>query len=164
MPILKIVPGAYTNEDALERTIRYYIFRKALIIGGLAVNPQHAVEQMREVKKAWNKLGGKQLHHFVLTFSDVETKKIASVKKVVPLSYAICEYFCNDFQIVFGVHYHNGCYHVHFSFNSVSFRSGVKYVQRNVEDCVLRDFIRDIYIPATLRDILPIRKFPVYYY
>lgn len=35
MAALKIVPGKYLNHDALERLIHGYVFRKALLKGGV---------------------------------------------------------------------------------------------------------------------------------
>lgn len=75
MPILKVVPGSYSNKDALHLLIEEYIYPKALLIGGLAVDPAHAVEQMQVTKAVWNKTDGKQLRHFIVSFSSYESEK-----------------------------------------------------------------------------------------
>lgn len=70
MSILKIASGLYVNNDALEREIQHYVFPKAIAKGGCAVDPEYAVPQMKMVKELWGQTDGKQLHHFVLIFSD----------------------------------------------------------------------------------------------
>lgn len=163
MSNIKVVPGRYVNQDALECLIAGYIFPKAFIIGGLAVDPQIAVEQMKLVKDAWNKRGGKQLHHFILNFSPWESSKITNHKKLEQLAYKVCEHFADEYQIVFGIH-DNGHIHIHFVMNSVSYLTGGKFIHRNSDDFVLADCIRDFYIPETLGHPFPISKIPVYYY
>ena len=51
MPCLKIVPDSYVNSDALDCLVHKYIYPKSHTIGGLSVDPAHAAEQMKLVKK-----------------------------------------------------------------------------------------------------------------
>ena len=76
MSILKIVPEPYLNHDALEKEIQGYVFRKALLIGGMSVDPLHAAEQMHLVKSLWFQTDGCQLRHFILIFNDRECDHI----------------------------------------------------------------------------------------
>ena len=163
MPNLKIVPGDYVNPDALDREIKGYVIPKAFLVGGLAVDPNTAVEQMKLIKMVWNQTGGKQLYHFVLNFSPWESSQITNLQKLVALGYKICEHFSDEYQIVFGLH-DNGHIHIHFVMNSVSYRTGKKFTHRNTDDFFLADCIRDFYIPSTLGHLFPISKIPVYYY
>lgn len=163
MANLKIVSRAYINQDALDREITGYIYPKAFLIGGLAVNPNAAVEQMKLIKQIWNQTGGKQLHHFILNFSPWESSRITSEKKLEALGYKICDHFADDYQIVFGIH-DDGHLHIHFVLNSVSYRTGKKFTHKNTDDYFLADCIRDFYIPSTLGCPFPIQKIPVFYH
>lgn len=162
MPNIKIAPGDYLNGDALEREIYGYVYPQAFIIGGLAVDPNFAVEQMRMIKEVWNQTAGKQLHHFILSFSPWESSKITDVRKLEKLAYSVCEYFADTNQIVFGIH-DNGRLHVHFVINSVNYLTGKKFTHNNSDDDALAEYIRCFCIPKTLGNIFPIKKIQVYY-
>ena len=162
MPIFKVAQGSYTNEDALQQLIDGFIYPKSLLIGGLAVDPIHATEQMLLAKSVWNKTGGKQLRHFILAFSEYESEKIGSAQRLLPLAYSICEYYAYEYQIVFGIH-DNGCYHIHFCQNSLNYRNGKKYACSNEDDYILANLISTIYIPATLGKHIRVGKIPVFY-
>ncbi len=54
MAVLKIVPGEYVNQDALERLIHGYVFHKSLLFGGCGINPRKVAEQMHIAKQYWN--------------------------------------------------------------------------------------------------------------
>lgn len=163
MPNIKIPHGPYLNEDALEREINGYVYPKSFIRGGLAVDPNYAVEQMRMMKEVWNQTGGKQLHHFILNFSPWESAKITNMGALKQLGYKVCEFFAEQHQIVFGVH-DNGHLHIHFVLNSVNYRTGQKFVHRNGDDLFLADLIKNSYIPSTLGYPFPIRKIEILYH
>lgn len=162
MPILKVVPGSYSNKDVLHLLIEEYIYPKALLIGGLAVDPAHAVEQMQVTKAVWNKTDGKQLRHFIVSFSSYESEKIQHAKELNSLAYSICNYYAYEYQIVFGIH-DNGHYHIHFCQNTVNYMTGKKYAQSNNDDYILSDMISKIYLPNTLGHKFRCEKIPVYY-
>ncbi len=132
MPCLKIVPEAYVNCDALGTLVHGYIFPKSKIYGGLSVDPAHAAEQMQLVKALWMKESGRQLLHFIVSFSTWESDRIKSAEELIPLAYEVCQYYAADFQIVFGIHLgRSGLWHVHFVVNSVSFTTGKRILDRN---------------------------------
>lgn len=163
MPNIKIVPGEYLNENVVECLTVKYIYPKAVAIGGLAVDPQNVVEQMQMVKEAWHQTEGKQVYHFILNFTPLESERITSLGAVVQLAYKICEYFADEYQIVFGVH-DSGHLHIHFAMNTVNYRTGKKYTHGNVDDYVLADLIKTLYLPDVLGDVLRVKKIPVYYH
>ena len=164
MSIIKIAKGDYMNEDALERVITHYVYPPALVIGGLGVDPHHAVEQMKMAKEMWGQTGGKQLHHFILRFSDWESSRLEnSIKKIEELAYRICELFSHEHQIVFGIH-DDGAIHVHFVLNSVNYRTGHKFVHKNRDDYFLADYIHDFIFPNTIGSKFSTGRIPVYYY
>ena len=86
MPCLKIVPDSYVNSDALDCLVHKYIYPKSHTIGGLSVDPAHAAEQMKLVKKLWLKEDGCQLLHFILAFNPWESERIKSAGELMPLA------------------------------------------------------------------------------
>ena len=132
MPCLKIVPESYVNSDALDCLVHKYIYPKSHTIGGLSVDPAHAAEQMKLVKKLWLKEDGCQLLHFILAFNPWESERIKSAGELMPLAYAVCGYFVIDFQVIFGIHFgKTGLWHIHFVVNSVSFATGERLLRKN---------------------------------
>ena len=114
MPCLKIVPESYVNSDALDCLVHKYIYPKSHTIGGLSVDPAHAAEQMKLVKKLWLKEDGCQLLHFILAFNPWESERIKSAGELMPLAYEVCGYFAIDFQVIFGIHFgKTGLWHIH---------------------------------------------------
>lgn len=145
MPCIKIVPEAYLNPDALERLIHGYVFPKSRLIGGLSVDPAHAAEQMHLAKWLWLKENGSQLRHFILSFGPWESEQIKSADELMPLAYEICQYFSNDFQVVFGIYLgRTGLWHIHFVVNSVSFVDGKRLSRKNSADHDLRCYVQSL--------------------
>lgn len=143
MAILKIVPGGYMNRDALDRLIQGYIFPKSLQTGGCGVDPNHAAEQMRIVKRYWNQDHGKQLHHFVLCLNASESAQIRSIQDLVIGAYQICHYYSDYYQVIFGIHrpYSSDRWHIHFVVNNTSYMTGERLPEGNIQDYRLRDIV-----------------------
>lgn len=150
MAILKIIPGEYLNPDALEKLIHGYVFRKALRIGGFGVDPECAAEQMHTVKRYWNQTHGKQLHHFVLSFNQWESKEVSSSYQLMLGAYDVCQYYADEYQIVFGLHRPASStnWHIHFVVNNVNFVTGARLPDNIRQDYMLRDYMLACYLPS----------------
>lgn len=149
MAVLKIVPGEYLNPDALERVIHGYVFRKSLHIGGYFVDPQNAAEQMHIVKRYWNQEQGKQLRHFVLGFNSQESASIKNAQELAISAYMVCQYFSEEYQVVFGIHHPNRSnWHVHFVVNNINFVTGKRLPESNRQDYQLRDHMFACCLPT----------------
>ena len=156
MPCLKIVPESYVNSDALDCLVHKYIYPKSHTIGGLSVDPAHAAEQMKLVKKLWLKEDGCQLLHFILAFNPWESERIKSAGELMPLAYEVCGYFAIDFQVIIGIHFgKTGLWHIHFVVNSVSFATGERLLRKNSIYLALK-----YHIQSCLPDG---RSIPIYY-
>ena len=156
MSCLKIVPEPYLNPDALDVLIHHYVFRKAKLIGGLSVDPYHAAEQMHLVKELWGQTGGKQLRHFILSFNDKESSLVFDPSSLLMGSYGVCEYYSNEFQIVFGIH-RGRTWHIHFVMNTVSFLTGKRCPNKESDDIALKHHI------LTMPYFLPTEHIEIYY-
>lgn len=144
MSVLKIVTSPYDSPEAAAALIDY-IYRKASCIGGLAVDPNHAVEQMEMVRQLFNQTTGRQVYHFLVAFDPKESTQIRSAESLVYTAYEICEHFAAEYQIVFGIHRSDNRWHIHFAMNPVSFVTGRKYRADKQADfelgCVVRQTI-----------------------
>ena len=68
MPNILVVRNTYPDLPALKRVLRYV--DKTQFLGGYAVDPDFAFDQMRLVKEAYHKTEGVQLKHFIVSFSN----------------------------------------------------------------------------------------------
>ena len=138
MPVLKIVNG-YDNIDAPEK-LTDYILRKARFYGGCAVDVNHVAEQIHFVKEAWNAVDGRQMYHFIVSFSDKELYTI-DIDDAVELAQSICNYLGKERQIIYGIHLDTDNLHIHFAMNTVSYRDGRRYASNRGNDIKLARFI-----------------------
>lgn len=139
MPILKIKNDSYVGENALENVVNYVL--QADRYGGLAVDPEHAVFQMRLVKQLWSKTDGRQVRHIILSFSKHE---VLDYYDAMRYGYQICQYFGGHFQIVFGLHTNTEHVHLHFALNTVSFVDGSKFSAGPSDYWTLRNYVQSL--------------------
>ena len=125
------------------------------MIGGLSVDPVYAAEQMHLVKDLWFQSGGCQLRHFVICLDERESSHVTSAASLEVGAYDVCEYYAEEYQIVFGIHFNDNRWDIHFVMNNVSFMTGKRYSAKNILDYDLRDHI--------LTCLLPTDRMMVYY-
>lgn len=153
MSCLKIVSEPYLNRDALELLIHGYVFRKAVLIGGAAVDPVHAAEQMHLVKDLWFQNSGRQLKHFVLCFTEQECSHLSGAGSLQIGAYEVCDYFAKEYQIVFGIHQNYNKWHIHFVMNNISFVTGKRYREQRSSDLSLKTHISTCLFPTNRVDV-----------
>lgn len=122
MPRLIILNKPYCDEEALPNVVNYVLGRS--LCGGMAVDPEYAVEQMLLVKRLWYKTAGRQVRHFILSFEEYEA---VTVNKAMEYAGQVARYYGDRFQIVYGLHLNTKHVHVHFAFNTVSYVDGRMY-------------------------------------
>lgn len=140
MPRLTIMNKPYNDEQALANVVSYVM--KSGLRGGVAVDPEHAVEQMMLVKTLWHKTDGRQVRHFFLSFADHEEVEIC---EAMELGYRIAEYYGARFQIVFGLHLDTYHIHLHFAFNTVSYIDGKMYSEGYGDWNRFRDYVQTLF-------------------
>lgn len=132
MPLLKLLNEPYHHPGDLERVIDY-ILRSASLSGGVGVDVDDAVFQMQLVKKFWHKTAGRQVRHFILSFSNTSSESLP-LEDIYDLSLQIAQHYCARYQIVFGIHTNSDHVHVHFALNTVSYIDGKMY-REGYGDC-----------------------------
>lgn len=123
MPNIVIIKNTYPDFAALKNVLDY--IQRSTIIGGYALDPDFAYQQMKMVKTTWQKQSGVQLHHFVITFSHQEAFRI-SVDEVLSLGFQIGQLF-REYQLAYAVHLDASYLHLHCVLNTVNFVDGSKY-------------------------------------
>ena len=82
---------------------------------------------MMTVKKLYNKLTGREKIHFVQSFSP--TDKL-TYEQAHEIGIRMAEYF-KDFQVVIATHIDREHIHNHIVLNTVNYKTGLKFRQRN---------------------------------
>lgn len=163
MPILKPInkPGdlakviKYCNADGIKHNKND---DKGLTLGlNCSCFADYAIKDMQNVKKAYNKIGGRQYQHYVLSFSKDEFKQSNPDDYQHALDYAskLAKKIWGDrFQVFLALHVNSqgakqkyeteesqqGCLHIHIIINSVSYIDGSK-IQSSTDDL---DHYRDL--------------------
>ena len=94
------------------------------LVGGLAVNPFAAAEEMEGITALAGKQKGVHLRHFIISFSPEE---LQSAKTAFNIAKDIAEFYADRHQIVYAVHTNKCHLHIHFIMNTVSYQTGMKY-------------------------------------
>lgn len=123
MPNILIVRNTYPDLPALKRVLRYV--DKTQFLGGYAVDPDFAFDQMCLVKEAYHKTEGVLLKHFIVSFSNGEMAEL-DFQDLMKLGFEIGKVF-GEHQIVYCIHLDSDHTHIHFVMNTVSFLDGRKY-------------------------------------
>lgn len=100
----------------------------------------YPVQQMQQVKNLWGKDHGRRVRHFILPFSRSE---LIGYGQAMRLGFEICRYY-SDYQSVYGLHTDTDNLHLHFAFNTVSYKSGKMYAEGTSDWYGLRGYIQGL--------------------
>ena len=119
MAIFKMVSGSgkYQDDLAIPNLIAYITDgnkAKGDIIGGCNID----FNNCRQYGP------GIIAHHFIVSFLPCE---VHSVGVLMCIANQICQYFSDEYQIVYALHEDTGYPHLHFVFNAVSYVDGHRY-------------------------------------
>ena len=129
------------NRNKLKRGIQYITNHKKTsydLIGGIGVNYDNTYEKMQIVKQFYEKDGGREYIHFVISFKG---KKDAD--NVYFVAEKVAELY-DGFQVLFAVHVNTANTHIHFVINSVNVKDGHKFSQSRSDLQRLKDKINQI--------------------
>lgn len=152
MPYLKLINLPYNNPDAVEWAVRY-IMRDCLYAGSstCSTDAEECIGQMKYIKELWRKNGGRQIRHFVLSFSHQE--EYIQMNELIRLGRQISYYYDSSYQTVWAIHSSpGGNYHIHFLFNTVSFQDGRMYREGREDLGRLAQYIREL-LPDTVGEL-----------
>lgn len=141
MCVVKMVSESYEALGSIFNLVEYVLRDKETgssvrYFGGYNVNVTRASEQMYLVKEYYDKICGRQMRHFIVSFDECISPYDAWI-----LGWRIAAYYADRFQIVFGVHEDSGNLHIHFVFNTVRFADGVKYSEGIADLDALKNYV-----------------------
>lgn len=79
-----------------------------------------------KTKHEWNKLGGRQAYHYIISFSDADQSRLSPDVTLQIIS-EFTERYVPDYEAVFSVHNDTDHIHGHLIYNSVNLVTGKKY-------------------------------------
>lgn len=132
----KLVDEPYYRITSVHNLIHYVTHDKKThllldYIGSPNTDISKATEQFLYVKQHYNKMSGRQMRQFVVSFNK---KCCISSVDAYYIGMMICRFYAERYQIVFGVHQDTDNIHIHFALNTVSYVDGKKY-REGYEDC-----------------------------
>ncbi len=118
-----------SGSNGLKRSIAYIMnpdkTEEGILVGGNAgTTPEEVFDVMMETKKEWDKTGGRQGYHFVISWKPGEVTKEQAYRIIGEF----CERYLGDaYDYVYSVHTDQVHLHGHIVFNSVNRLDGYKY-------------------------------------
>ena len=97
---------------------------KCLYVTGINCEPDTAIQNFKDTKKHWDKLGGIVAFHGIQSFAPGETDAATAHDIGVNLAK---ELWGDRFEVIVSTHCNTDCFHNHFVLNSVSIKDGNKY-------------------------------------
>jgi len=118
MAIVKVSKGG----RSLKQAIRYADKEKDFIGKDVSDNPEKAINEMQLTKDIYNKPGGRQYKHYIISFKPGEVDREKA--KAIALEFA--EKNFKGYEVGIGTHTDKNHIHCHLIVNSVSFEIGKK--------------------------------------
>jgi hypothetical protein len=119
--------GKYAD-DLARQTVISYILQPAKtphrIIGGAYVDMTNPAQSMTDVAVHYGKDSRVRLRHFVLSFNPGE---VSDLETIYLIADRLCRCIGMTYQVVYAVHEDTLHPHIHFVFNSISYRTGNRY-------------------------------------
>ena len=146
--------GAYLDDRALQDVLNYCMQESKTpnaLIGGWAVNPEKAVEEMSLFTKLTGKDEGLHLRHFEISF---DPKTFKEHKKAFEIAKRCAQYYGDNHQIVYAVHEDTEHVHAHFVMNTVRYTDCKKYRGTRKDFYAFRQYSTKALRDAGLRDKL----------
>ncbi|MBC2857241.1 relaxase/mobilization nuclease domain-containing protein [Cetobacterium sp. 2A] len=141
MGIFKSIDNPSTRKGGSKSALDY-VGKKAELTKGINCSDDYieAYKDFQETKELYNKLGGRQFKHFVLSFGE-ETK---SNEIALEMSEKIASKIFNGHEVFLAVHSDTDNLHCHMVVNSVNVMTGYKYSHSKQELENYKEVINEI--------------------
>lgn len=138
----------YKNLGCIKKLVNYIMKDKITggrvrFCGGNGVDYifyKNAYQQMKSVKKYFQKLSGRQIWHYVLSFPFPPSGQDSYTAYEIGLE--VINTCFAQYQSLFAVHEDTDNLHIHFLVNSVSYTDGRKWHLTNWERNALKEYIQ----------------------
>lgn len=146
MSILIIRNNPYNDKDAIKNVPEYIVsYSKTFgVVGGNGILPDCVADTMSLINNVYGIHNGKQILHFIVSFSKCENVSVDNAKEIAE---KICCIFMN-YCIVYGVHQDTDELHIHFGVNPINrynlrklkFTRSDKYNLKRMINNILMDY------------------------
>lgn len=120
--------GKTTPGKHLKQAIQYICnpekTKDGAMIGSLNCQSDYAYQQMIQTKKQYGKVNLRQGYHMIISFEEGE---VTPEKAFTIVEAFAKEYLEKDYEAIYSIHDDTAHVHGHIIFNSVSYRTGMKY-------------------------------------
>jgi len=146
MAIIKFI----NSKPTLETLINYVTKEsKVFAVDGKDCLAESVLDEMKSVKKAFQKEDGREFIHLIQSFS---AKDNITPKKVHELGMKLAEKFQN-YQVLVATHIDKDHIHSHLVINSVNFETGEKYQQSKQQMEEVKEYSRNLCLAEGLQVI-----------
>lgn len=116
----------YCDDESIEDVLRYCQHSDKCFgyVGGWSVNPTNAFTEMTIFNKLANQDKGKRLRQYIISFSP---KVINDPDILYQIAKDITEFFAEEYQVVFALHFDKPHPHIHIVLNTTNFRTLRKF-------------------------------------
>ena len=143
MAIIKFI----NSKPTLETLINYVTKEsKVFAVDGKDCLAESVLDEMKSVKKTFQKEDGREFIHLIQSFS---AKDNITPKKVHELGMKLAEKFQN-YQVLLATHIDKDHIHSHLVINSVNFETGEKYQQSKQQMEEVKEYSRNLCLAERL--------------
>ena len=123
MPSVVLTTNKYHKFERVYNLIHNFVLKNACRKGAYSLNCDHAAEEIRLYRNAMGPHTGRMVLYFRVIFSPEESRNL-SMDDAEAIAQDICEFYCDEYQIVYGVHFYDNRWCVHFVINPINFHTG----------------------------------------
>lgn len=140
--------------NAISYITKDFKSENGLYVSGYNCLPETALNQMLNTKRRYNKMGGRQGYHIIISFEEAADTVDKDIAMEI-IGKFVKEYLGKEFEAVYALHDDTDHIHGHIVFNSVRcVEQGLKYDYRNGDwDNIIQPLVNKIceeYHMATL--------------
>ena len=123
MPSVVLTTNKYHKFEKVYNLIHNFVLKNACRSGAYSLNCDHAAEEIRLYRNAMNVYTGRMVLYIRVYFF-VDESQTLSMDDAETIAQDICEFYCDEYQIVYGVHFFANRWCLHFVINPINFHTG----------------------------------------
>ena len=126
MPSVTVKTNKYHSFSNVVFLIHSFIVEKALRSGAYSLSLDHAAQEIALSRKEMGLTKGRMILYIMIHFYPEESSTL-TLDDADAIARSISEYYRYEYQLVYGVHNHEGCWYIHFAINPLNFCTGANY-------------------------------------
>lgn len=129
MAVFKVIDKKYESVEDTRKLIQYIIGKaeywncSTVLFRG---NSRELLNQITYIRRCFGKMDGNMMGHMVLSLDSQKYEKEVGRREMICLGNHFCNLFM-DHQSIYAIHEDTKHLHLHFIFNTVSYKDGKRY-------------------------------------